>query len=460
MQKSNRQTFTGDSMAQAMIHMLAALGQDAVPIATRRVRRGGFLGLGARERYEVVGEVLPEWLRRERAAAKVRPAPRPKDRPVRDDSIMKVIRRGDEVRRKRSEDWISDEPARPETMGESVQRGMIYSPRGITGKLAPERKKTSTPSAESHGIGAVRDDIESLRGEIQSLRKVAVAPSGPQFEGMFSEIYERLSNVGIPSVSAAEILERVKERSSRAEWDDRAIIRSRVAKELARLVRIAPPLLPASDSTTVLAAIGPTGVGKTTTLAKLGAILAEEEGRRIAYITLDNYRIGAAEQLRTFGDILGVPCESVTTPDELRDALARHMDKDFILLDTAGRSPYHKEALAELKEMLEHPDLDPQMFLVVSAAADHTALEEAIRNFTFREGAQLVFTKVDEAPRWGPLFAAAMTAQLPIAYLTTGQSVPEDIEPAIASRIVDAVLGPEAQPREAGPRNAGPEGAR
>jgi flagellar biosynthesis protein FlhF len=285
----------------------------------------------------------------------------------------------------------------------------------------------------------------------------AVVAEDPISVGLFRRMHDRLTAQGVSEPIARGILERVAKRTTGEEAHDRAVVESRIAKEITAMVRIAPAIEPHPDLPRVIVAVGPTGVGKTTTLAKLGGIFYEEEQFSVAYLTLDNYRVAAAEQLRSYSDIIGVTFEQVASAAELREAVERNMDKEFILVDTAGRSPYAREAIDELRETLSGLSIDPHLLLHVSAATAPDEMETVIRNFRISERVQLVFTKLDETQRWGGVFAAAVRSGLPVSYCTTGQNVPTDIEPALASRFAEELLasGSERQERGAGASASG-----
>ena len=189
----------------------------------------------------------------------------------------------------------------------------------------------------------------------------------------------------------------------------------------------------------VVALIGPTGVGKTTTVAKLAANFALREKYRVALITADTYRIAAVEQLRTYADLIGIPIEVVYTPPELRQALARHQDKQLVLIDTAGRSPANQPQMAELNALLAvDPGIEKQ--LVLSATTKFTECMHAVRRFQESNPQKYLFTKIDEACNLGTVFSLLVQAPKPLSYITTGQNVPDDIEPANPERLTSLVL--------------------
>lgn len=173
--------------------------------------------------------------------------------------------------------------------------------------------------------------------------------------------------------------------------------------------------------------VGPTGVGKTTTIAKLAANMTFLENKRVALVTLDTYRISAAEQLRTFADIIGIPISVAFTPLDLQAALEEFKQHDIIFVDTAGRSPNNREHMAELHQFVElgHPD---EIILVLSVTTDSKDLINVYRQFSIIPVNKVIFTKLDETYRYGQIINVLNEIKRPLAYFTTGQNVPDDIE--------------------------------
>lgn len=188
--------------------------------------------------------------------------------------------------------------------------------------------------------------------------------------------------------------------------------------------------------------VGPTGVGKTTTLAKLAGRFGMQEGCRLGLITVDTYRVAAVEQLRTYAEIIDLPMQIVTNPAEMQAALDSFADCDLVLIDTAGRSPQDDRRLTELKELIAVAQPD-YVYLVLSLASGAGALRSAADRFTTVAPTSVIFTKLDEASGCGGLLSASRDVGLPVAYFTTGQEVPRDIEPANPCRAARLIVGLE-----------------
>lgn len=252
------------------------------------------------------------------------------------------------------------------------------------------------------------------------------------------ELYSRLVEREIPKELAQDLIKDALSELPKAEWNNVNLIWGRLAQVMAdRIVTVAP--WDFADRQKIVILIGPTGVGKTTTVAKLAANFALVDQRSVAMITVDTYRIAAVEQLRTYAEIIGVSLEVAYSPKELRDGVAKHKDKDLILIDTAGRSQNNQVQMAELRNFLE--GIEAEIHLVVSATTKLRDIDEIVRIFSQLSPDRIIVTKLDETTTHGVILQASMRAQVPLAFVTTGQGVPEDIEVASGERLAQLILG-------------------
>ncbi len=191
----------------------------------------------------------------------------------------------------------------------------------------------------------------------------------------------------------------------------------------------------------VVALVGPTGVGKTTTLAKIASSLSMH-GAKVGFITIDTFRIAAVEQLKIYAGILNIPLEVVLSPEDMAHAFRAFRNKDVILIDTAGHSQRDLAQLRRLKSFLsKYTQIDTR--LVLSASSSEKQMEETIRNFSELSISNLIFTKLDEATSLGSIFNQHIRTGIPVSYFTTGQRVPEDIEDATAKLFVKRFFSKE-----------------
>lgn len=384
---TQQRTFEGATLAQALAALKAELGDEARIVESRRVRRAGPHG---REVYEVVGE----------AGASVGPG------------ALGAIAR-----------WAYG------------RGGAKAAPRG-------EADRPAAGAGRPSAVDLLRREIADIRREVATLAEDARLRRRGDLPGRLGEAYEGLRARGVSDDVAGEIVRSVGRRSRPEELADARLVAARVRHEAAALLEPAGGVAVGRDGPTVLAVVGPTGVGKTTTLAKIGAHLALDERRSVAFVTLDTYRIAAAEQLRRYAEILSAPFEEVADPAEVRRTVEYHGEKDVILVDTAGRGPLDDEQMGELKAALDALPFRREVHLLLSATARDEDLLLAVRRFRREGETRLVFTKVDETERLGNLLNVAAASRLPISYVTTGQNVPDDIEVAERDRLLERILGP------------------
>lgn len=194
-----------------------------------------------------------------------------------------------------------------------------------------------------------------------------------------------------------------------------------------------------SGRSAVYAVVGPTGVGKTTTIAKMAAMYAFNEGKKVSFITVDTYRIAAAEQLKTIGDIMNVPVSVVYSLSQLEYSLKEMSDQDIIFIDTAGRSHKNNQQIEELKKYLEIAGPD-EIFLALPCTGKYEDMLNILEAYKEMEPTRLIFTKLDETSFYGSIYNIICQTKYPLAYFTTGQSIPDDIETADPAKLVQLLV--------------------
>ena len=289
--------------------------------------------------------------------------------------------------------------------------------------------------------GAVQSQLTELQAMVEELCRRSDAPRHDLPEGLF-QLFTDLLDSDLSEELARELVERVRTEAKVSHLDDLLMLKARLARMIEAEVRVSGPIQVVPGRCRLVALIGPTGVGKTTTIAKLAANYRLKEKRRVGLITVNTYRIAAVEQLRTYADIIDLPMQVVSTPREMREAVGRMDDLDMILLDTAGRSPKDEVRIQELRAFLSEAEAD-EVHLVLSSVAGARVLEQTAERFAAVGTTALILTKLDEATGLGNILPLVRTSQLPLSYLTNGQNVPDDIEVADSARVARLVLGME-----------------
>lgn len=250
-----------------------------------------------------------------------------------------------------------------------------------------------------------------------------------------SYIYSMLKDNEIDEDLIATILENCDEDIRQLQIDDRDTIKRFLGEVVSKKFIDNNPVL---DSK-VIFFIGPTGVGKTTTIAKLAANYSLEKGLNIGLISADTYRIAAVEQLRVYSDILNTPLEVIHSPNEIHGAIERLNNQDIIMVDTAGRSHKNRQHLQELKLLLNEVE-NKSIYLVISSTTKNSDLKDILDAYNFLKDYKIIFTKLDEVSSYGSILNIAMTEPEHLSYITTGQSVPDDIEIITLNKILDMLL--------------------
>lgn len=337
------------------------------------------------------------------------------------------------------------------TVGSEIEitaSNTVEVPSRLPSELAGQRSVTgAVPQAHEQNFGAqFRRDLKVNSTQLDSMveelcRENDRAGAYQLSEPLFGLLRELLA-AEVPEDLARELVSRPGVSLPAGDYSDPLLLKARAARLIEDEIEINGPIHVTPGRRRLVALVGPTGVGKTTTIAKLAANFRLREKRSVGLITVDTYRIAAVDQLRTYADIMDLPMEVVSTPRQMREAAARLANLDLVLLDTAGRSPRDDVQIQELKSMLVEAQPD-EIHLVLSAAAGSHGLASVAERFTAVGASALVLTKLDEAAALGNLLPLLRSCRLPLSYVTNGQNVPDDIGPADRQRLARLLLGME-----------------
>jgi len=417
----NLQTFRAPTMAECLAEVKRVMGPDAVILHTRTLTIKRFLGLKRREIVEIT------------AGRGLNGGPRGNQR-------------------------------RPQQMRGAVNNGG-YADNGGGGTATAVRERPSGPvtvqAREPMGAGSqlpyggsppvqdhsamtdLVDQVKTLRDMMKDMQMRDRMKDAPDVPAELYDEYQLLIDNQVERELAEEIMRTLGRTLRPDHLSQKPFVREKIAEQLEKQLPTAGPIQRIkATGPHVVALIGPTGVGKTTTIAKLAAKLKLDEKRKVGLITIDTYRIAAIDQLKKYADIIKTPLKVVGSPEDLRDAVASMADCDFVLIDTAGRSPKDTLKLNELKTFLDAARPE-EVHLVLSSTASREAVELAIERFGDVRIDKLIFTKLDEARSIGTVIGVVRTVKKPLSYITTGQDVPADIEVARGKRVAQLILGSE-----------------
>jgi flagellar biosynthesis protein FlhF len=313
------------------------------------------------------------------------------------------------------------------------------------GGRVEERQHAQAPyRAIQAELEALREVIARLTWEVRSARLPALEPT-------LQMVYSHLLSQSLSPELATEAVLAVASELSTAAIADEETVRSCVIRHLQSKISTHPIQTGAREGK-VIFVIGPTGVGKTTTLAKLAHYHAREQHQSVMLVSADTVRLGGAAQLQSYGEILGISVEVAYTPEELAAIVQTHREQNLILVDTPGQSPCDQVGLETLREFLRAVP-SRTVYLAMACTTAYPEMEEMVRRFTLVTLDGLIFTKVDEATRIGAAISLAYHCGLPIACIATGRRVPADWEPASAERLAEWIIrgspwsSPDLSPR-------------
>ena len=262
-------------------------------------------------------------------------------------------------------------------------------------------------------------------------------------------LYNQMVIQGVEEQLALKLVKEVKKQFPHEMLKREEYAKIALAHIMGMVIPSAKPLKIKSGKPAVLAFVGPTGMGKTTTIAKLAATHVLKHRKKLALVTLDTCRIGAVEQLTIFGEAMKIPVEASLDKNEFSKILYRHSDKEIIFVDTAGINQSSYAWVDELRYLFSK-DIQLEIHLVLSCTTKDEELTRIVQLFQTFPVDRILFTKLDESTTFGTILNQTVKSKLPVSYFSTGQRVPEDIEGATKERIIDLVLNISGMDRENG----------
>jgi flagellar biosynthesis protein FlhF len=367
-------TIEAPTPREALEQMRRQYGQDARILTHKSVRRGGMLGLFAREAVEITGYV---------------------------------------GRKQKS-------PPSEAAMEESRQRIVADARREQSLQLILKE-------IEALKANLNRDNGEKAGEKPPALVRIESILRGNEFTAAFTE----------------DILTRIRKEFSLEDLDNFPVLQTQVLDWIGEQIQICAPLKISEangERTKVFIVVGPTGVGKTTTIAKLAAVFgvggSSSASPKVRIVTIDNYRIAALRQIETYAEIMRIPVSCVESAGEFKSFLAMADGTGLILVDTIGRSPRDLAKLAEMKDVLDAAGTQSVIHLAISATTKASDVEEVLKTFEPFKYRAVILTKLDETLRIGNILSVLAASRKPISYLADGQSVPQDIEQASVLRLL------------------------
>lgn len=417
--------FVALTLKEGLQKVRQEMGAEAVILETHKLRKGGILGIGARDHFKIVAAT---------GITVDSHAP---------GANGHGVRTAAKARPQQSAVAVEERIATAQAAQNSARSG--------TATLAPNAAARAFPAtdglARDYDLSRLQQELQELRDGMDAMRQAITArhalatplanplPNSPRF---VTDILARLHQAEVAEWLALELVEKLP---NLAGWNEQAsapIAEAALKDAMAARVTSAGPIVLNAGRVKTVALVGPTGVGKTTTIAKLAAHFALVEKKRVGLLTMDTYRIAAVEQLKTYSQIIDIPVKVAYNQPDLERAMREFTDCDLVLVDTAGRSQKNIMQVSELKSMLE--TLGCETHLVLNASTKERDLADQIEKFSHTGADRILFTKLDETTTYGTVYSAAVKSGMAVSYMTTGQKVPEDIEVANGAKLAAMVL--------------------
>jgi len=419
-------TFTGKTPSEALKKAKMEIGDEGMLIETREVQKKA---LGRDALYEIVIGIEEEDLPQGYPRAK---KPLSQQKPLKTESADVLFDISNAAKQISEISKVVDDPLQ-EYMEPSRKRESFSEPKTVV---------------EPKELKEIKSEINKLTDKVKIIQNMFWDEKSPDLESQippeFAEIYRLAAQSGMNKEHLDMLMQITLEHMPLKMRENSATVKRYFQTILRKMVPIRRETQLAPGAKKVMMLVGPTGVGKTTSIAKLAARYSflMEKKYKVGLVVLDTYRIGAVEQLMQYARMMKLGIETVVDPPEFSTALESLRYCDYILIDTMGSSPYDKNKIEKIYECLEANNTSYQIdvVLVMPSSIKYEDLKVTYENFSSLGVDTLMFTKLDETRGFGNIFSLAYETKKPISYFSVGQEVPEDLVPATSDFLVECLL--------------------
>jgi len=372
--------FSAPTLKEAVVQMKKELGSDAIILESRKVKKDGIFDFSKKERMEIIAAL---------------------------DNYRDSNKKNAEQKFSRNET-------------ENI-------------------KFNSDDNLKLQEIELIKEELGEIRNTVAKIADFLRYRNLPSLPENLLLVLKQLLDCEVEEILAKRLIQEVHMSLKGEEYDDLRLILRKLIGKISAMVKTTPKNSKINSTARIIAFVGPTGVGKTTTIAKLATQAKLIGGKEVAIISADTFRIAAVEQLKTFANIAEIPFEVVYSTDEIKNAVAKFSRMDLIFIDTTGRSQKDKMNLKEIGNMLS--SVEPgEVHLVLSVTTKYKDILDILEKFKTLFINRIIFTKLDETTSLGLILNVAEKVRKPISYITFGQNVPEDIEKADSRKIAKIIL--------------------
>ncbi|MBF0286696.1 MAG: flagellar biosynthesis protein FlhF [SAR324 cluster bacterium] len=418
----NLKRYRVNNIQEALQQIKKDLGPDAIIVSTRQVKE-------SKNSFGLFGKSMLEVTAARDETAQRQPSPPP------------VLKKSPEVSPYGIPETLEKKmpsPSLSRSNHEETQR-MLLPIREEIQELKDMIAGMQQPSVESRTTVQLQQDMSEIRHMVQTLAAQSNQLRDEELSENLVVLFQQMVFNGLEEKFARRLIQEAKKSIPLEELNNFPYVKIFIARMLMKIIKTTNGIPKEGTKQKIFSLVGPTGVGKTTTAAKIASEQVLKYKHKVAMLTVDTFRIGAIEQLRAYAKIMNVPLEVVANKAELNQTIEKYSDYDVLLIDTGGRSQRDEAQMFELRELLES-NHRVDNYLVLSSTTKDYEISEITRKFGEMRLDGVIFTKLDESTSYGCIFNHAIRFKKPIAFLTTGQKVPEDIEAATKERLVDLLL--------------------
>lgn len=413
-------TFTGETPAEALKKAQYECGENAYVMSTKQIKKKSINSPSLYEIVVALDDVLPSSEGGDKTPSK--PAT-PELKPVRSEDVLLNI---------------------SEAAKQISQIAKVSNPRPTNSTAQPSQKSTDMPTEE---LSQIKQEINKLADKMKLIQEMFWDEKAPLRGNLaippeFSQIYKLAGQSGMSKEHLSTIMRLTLEHMPSRMKSSSETVKRYFQVLLRKMIPVRLESTIVKGQQKIMMFVGPTGVGKTTTLAKLAARYSylSQQRYKVGVITLDTYRIGAVEQLFQYAKMMRLPVEDVVDINDFENAVRSLGHCDIILVDTVGSSQYDRAKLTKLDNFLKHSSAQIDVNLVLSAGTKLEDLKEIYNNFSFLDIDTLIFTKFDETKVFGNIFSLIYDIDKPVSYFSIGQEVPDDLRVASSEYLVECML--------------------
>ena len=425
----NLKRYRVKNIKEALAFIKRDLGPDALIVSTRQVKEGkGAFGMFGKTMLEVTA-----------AASEVK-NPSTHAKAIETKSVEKYKHDSEISEATMANTFLTPKNKSALSISDETRKMMLPIQEELKGiRLNLGDLSNQSDGLNNHMMGQLKNELGEMRHMLHILASRSNSLSEPDIPENLLLLYQQMKFSGLEEKFARRIVLEAQRNMNEDDVENYAYVKIFIARMLMKIIKITKGLEGIKPQQKIVALLGPTGVGKTTTVVKIASEQMIKYKRKVALISVDTNRSSASRQIRSFAKIIKAPISVVTDKSEMNKAITSYEDYESIIIDTDGCSQRNEKQLLEMREFFDERGRINN-YLVLSATSKDSDMNEVTRKFGSMPIDSIIFTKLDESATYGSLFNHAIRFKKPLSYLSVGQKIPEDIEIASKERLVDLLL--------------------